>query len=309
MANLKDVIYLSAEDYNTLYTNGTVTINGTTLTYDANNVYIVPDDTDAKISTALANYIAKSSTAGLVKNDGTIDTNTYITSAALANYIQTSNTSGLVKNDGTIDTNTYLTSIPSTYIQTSSTSGLIKNDGSIDTSTYATTSQLPSTMGASGSGHAGGLVPDTPSTSGTTKYLREDGTWQTPPGGTYVASDFDIKDLSDSTSLRTAWSGKQDAIDLTFTKNSTGFSIAGGTTSKTLTVSSSYTLGAACAKGVTDNSSSAAVTSSDTNLITGRTLHYHCTNKGFLTSIPAASSSSYGGIKISASGSTLTITV
>ena len=35
-----------------------------------------------------------------------------------------------------------------------------------------------------------------------------------------------------------------------------------------------YTLGAACAKGVTDNSSSTAVTSSDTNLITGRTLYY-----------------------------------
>lgn len=280
MANLKDLIYLSAEDYNTLYTNGTVTINGVTLTYDANNVYIVPDDTDAKISAALANYIAKSNTAGLVKNDGTIDTNTYALSSALSDYIAKSNTAGLVKNDGTIDT-----------------------------STYATTSQLPSTMGASGSSHAGGLVPDTPSTSGTTKFLREDGSWETPPGGTYVASDFDIKDLSDSTNLRTTWNNKQNAIDLTFTKNTTGFSIAGGTTSKTLTVSSSYTLGEACAKGVTDNSSSAAVTSSDTNLITGRTLHYHCTNKGYLTSIPAASSSAYGGIKISASGSTLTITV
>ena len=44
MANLKDIIYLSAEDYNTLYANGTVTINGTTITYDANNVYIIPDN-------------------------------------------------------------------------------------------------------------------------------------------------------------------------------------------------------------------------------------------------------------------------
>lgn len=34
------------------------------------------------------------------------------------------------------------------------------------------------TMGASGSGHKGGLVPDTPSTAGTTKYLCEDGTWK-----------------------------------------------------------------------------------------------------------------------------------
>lgn len=36
-----------------------------------------------------------------------------------------------------------------------------------------------STMGASGNTHASGLVPDTPTTAGTTKFLREDGTWQT----------------------------------------------------------------------------------------------------------------------------------
>jgi hypothetical protein len=29
---------------------------------------------------------------------------------------------------------------------------------------------------------------------------------------TYTASSFDIKDLADSTSLRTTWSGKQDAL-------------------------------------------------------------------------------------------------
>ena len=39
---------------------------------------------------------------------------------------------------------------------------------------------LPTTMGASGSGHKGGLVPDTSSTAGTTKFLREDGTWEVP---------------------------------------------------------------------------------------------------------------------------------
>lgn len=35
-------------------------------------------------------------------------------------------------------------------------------------------------MGASGSNHSAGLVPDTPSTAGTTKFLREDGSWQVP---------------------------------------------------------------------------------------------------------------------------------
>ena len=41
----------------------------------------------------------------------------------------------------------------------------------------ATMADAPTVMGASGSGHKGGLVPDTPSTAGTTKFLREDGTW------------------------------------------------------------------------------------------------------------------------------------
>lgn len=40
-----------------------------------------------------------------------------------------------------------------------------------------------SVMGASGSSHASGLVPDPGSTAGTTKFLREDGTWQIPESG------------------------------------------------------------------------------------------------------------------------------
>ena len=44
-----------------------------------------------------------------------------------------------------------------------------------------------------------------------------------------------------------------------------------------------YSLGAACAKGVTDNNSNADVTSSDTNLITGRTLYYQLAKKGYTT--------------------------
>ena len=55
----------------------------------------------------VSDVIRTSETAGLVKNDGTIDTTSYQPSG---NYIETSNTTGLVKNDGTIDTNTYLTS-------------------------------------------------------------------------------------------------------------------------------------------------------------------------------------------------------
>jgi hypothetical protein len=54
------------------------------------------------------------------------------------------------------------------------TGGAITGSGSIGCAT----------MGASGSGtHAPGCTPDTSTSAGTTKYLREDATWQTPSGG------------------------------------------------------------------------------------------------------------------------------
>ena len=57
-----------------------------------------------------SSLVKTSSTSGLIKNDGSIDTNTYLTQhQSLANYVQKSNTNGLLKNDGSIDTNTYLT--------------------------------------------------------------------------------------------------------------------------------------------------------------------------------------------------------
>lgn len=139
----------------------------------------------------LSNYVQKSQTSGLIKNDGTIDTNTYLTSAPVtsvngqtgavtitipantsdlnndSNFISTSSTAGLVKNDGTIDTNTYLTSSAlSGYVQTSSTTGLIKNDGSIDTNTYLTSAPVTSVNGQTGAVTLS--IPSAPGTLDTT---------------------------------------------------------------------------------------------------------------------------------------------
>lgn len=48
MGLLKDVIYLSKEDYETLVRTGTVTIDGETLTYDENNLYLTPETQNVK---------------------------------------------------------------------------------------------------------------------------------------------------------------------------------------------------------------------------------------------------------------------
>ena len=94
----------------------------------------------------LTNYVQKSSTNGLLKNDGSVDTTEYSTFSgsyedlsnkptiptiptnisafnndvgyltqhqSLSNYVQKSSTTGLIKNDGTVDTTSYLSSLPS----------------------------------------------------------------------------------------------------------------------------------------------------------------------------------------------------
>lgn len=102
---------------------------------------------------------------------------------------------------------------------------------------------------------------------------------------------------------------------LTLAPQTTGFKISGGTTSKTLTVGADYTLAAACAKGVTDNSSNADVTSSDTNLITGRTLYYqlakkgYTTNTGTVTSVQVQASSPLQSSTSTAQSSSLSTTI
>lgn len=69
MSKLNNVIYLSNANFNTLMTTGTVTIDGTTLTYDPDSIYITPDEygihttfsandnTNTSTDQAVANYV------------------------------------------------------------------------------------------------------------------------------------------------------------------------------------------------------------------------------------------------------------
>lgn len=68
-----------------------------------------------------------------------------------------------------------------------------------------------------------------------------------------------------------------------FTDTITTLAISGSPSITNTPQSGAVTLGAAAAKSITDNSSNADVTSSDTNLITGRTLYYQLAKKGYTT--------------------------
>ena len=110
-----------------------------------------------KVKTALENvFVKKSNTVGLIKNDGTIDTNTYLTQHQdISGKEDKSNKSSSITTDTGSTTKyptvkavedyaqpigNYLTSHQdlSNYVQKSQTGGLIKNDGTIDTTSYST---------------------------------------------------------------------------------------------------------------------------------------------------------------------------
>lgn len=112
-------------------------------------LYLVPDEIDNEPTSGSNNPVKSGGVYSALgnKQDNLVFNTAYnatsnkvATMADISNFVQKSNTSGLIKNDGTIDTNSYLTSHQdiSNYIQKSSTSGLIRNDGTIDTTAYTT---------------------------------------------------------------------------------------------------------------------------------------------------------------------------
>jgi len=76
-----------------------------------------------------------------------------------------------------------------TYLTPTSTLDATKLSGTIPTECYTDTTY--SNFVGSGASAAAGLVPAPPTTAGSTKYLREDGTWVVPPNDdtTYTSSD------------------------------------------------------------------------------------------------------------------------
>jgi len=81
--------------------------------------------------------------------------------------------------------------------------------------------------------------------------------------------------LANSTSTNAVTATVNKTSTLTYNPNTKSL-VTGGTVD-------GYTLAAASAKGVTDNTTNTDVTSSDTNLITGRTLYYQLAKKGYTT--------------------------
>lgn len=108
--------------------------------------------------------------------------------------------------------------INKTYIKELSISGktITYTKGDKTTGTLTTQDTTYSNFVKSGSGAKSGLVPAPSTTAGTTKYLREDGTWQVPPDNNTTYSSITAANGGTAVSLVTTgekytWNSKADA--------------------------------------------------------------------------------------------------
>ena len=143
--------YVTTTALNTALADYTTTANLTTLL--AGKVDVVSGkglstndyDNTAKgivdgVTSALADKVDKSNTAGLLKNDGTVDTTAYAKQSEMS---VTDGTGGDAdKTTIQLKSGTSATVLKShqsltDYVQKSQTAGLLKNDGTVDTSKYA----------------------------------------------------------------------------------------------------------------------------------------------------------------------------
>ena len=134
--------------------------------------------TEKLVKDGLDSKISKSSTAGLVKNDGTIDNKTYLTSQDISGKQDKSNIVtgwSSTLSDTKYPSEKLVKNNLDNKISKSSTVGLVKNDGTIDNKTYLTQQTLPT-----GSTSITGIVrlsnatnSDSESTAATSKAVND----------------------------------------------------------------------------------------------------------------------------------------
>jgi len=165
---------------------------------------------------AVGNYIETSSTSGLVKNDGTIDTNTYLTSTDIADKANkvsggtSGNFAGLDSNGDLTDSGkkasdfqaagNYVSHTASTAVGSATQGVYVASDGTATPMTYELNKTVPSNavftdtwtalVGATAQANGTAGYAPQPLIADKDKFLKGDGTWDTPSGGggTYLES-------------------------------------------------------------------------------------------------------------------------
>ena len=208
MANLNKIVYLSEAQKNTLFTTGSVTANGVTVTYNSNDLYLTPPSYDATPTSGSSSLITSGAVYNAINNAGFLTSYTetdptvpawakastkpsYTASEVGLGNVANLNQSKAIKSitrSGTTFTYTTLDGTTGTFTQqdnntTYGISGQLSGNTYITTLTVdgsGTSSTVPAMIGASSTtaGKAG-LVP-APTTGNVGQFLKGDGTWATP---------------------------------------------------------------------------------------------------------------------------------
>lgn len=237
-------------------------------------------NTLGEIATAMANnqsvVEALEEAIGNKSNVGHTHDDRYYTETEVNNLlavkVDTVNGKGLSTNDYTTDEKNKLKGIAvgaNAYVHpsyTSKSSGLYKvtvdSSGHVSATTAVakadiTALGIPSTNTTysnfvkSGSGAAAGLVPAPSTTAGFTKYLREDGTWQTPPDTKYSK----LSDFTNDSGYITGITKTMvtDALGYTPPQKDTTYSAANSTTLGLIKSGGDITVDASGVVSVNDN--------------------------------------------------------
>ena len=96
---LRKVVYLSVKQFEELQTNGSITVNGVTVTLDDESMYITPTSDDVDVEVDLSNYYTKEEVNTALENFEATYTLTEADKQNIANIVF-----GLIpKYDGTVE--------------------------------------------------------------------------------------------------------------------------------------------------------------------------------------------------------------
>lgn len=303
MAQLKDtVVSGSLRATDTIYTNKIQTSiigaptssNGTTFGVGTNGQILKSNGTSVYWSSdSGVTSVRVQATSPVTSSVNTAQTGSLDTTIALANNY------GDTKNPYASKTKNTVLAAPATANGVPGFRALVADDiptisaAKASLGSVSNNANLNSTTGAKGDiiyWSAANTPAHLTNTSSTTKHFLSI-TSQVPSWSTVTKGDVGLGNV-ENTALST-WAGtnKITTVGTIGTGTWQGTTVAvnhGGTgatsfTANSVIMSGSTTTAALTTRAITDNSSNADVTSSDTNLITGRTLYYQLAKKGYLT--------------------------
>ena len=232
MANLGNVVYLTAAEYSTLIANGTITLaSGAVVTYSANDIYIVPDTLDTSPTANSTNAVTSGGVKTYVDNQiSTVNAkfSGYVTTTEGATHVKkiTINDTAYIPTDGAVDIGDYFNSVSSTGSGNVVTAVAKNSDGKGITVTKGSNAVLSGATTSKATTGITAALNATPTFTGDTHTHKYSKATASGTASVLKATSFDASTRNFSFTTQTAVTG------ITNTETATTETAASGTISK-----------------------------------------------------------------------------